>query len=108
MIYLCRKAAEFFDDEQLDLEVPVDRLSLSQELQDMLEARVKTLNNLAICQIKVEAWDSAMETLKHVLKIEVSAEDLMMYLRYNDCCSLAKQREGAVPQVKSPPREAQV
>lgn len=67
-----RKAGEFFDDEKLDLEVPIDRYQLPRELQDLLEDRLKSYNNLAMSQMKIEAWDSAMAALQQVLKIEVT------------------------------------
>ncbi len=70
-VFYHRKASEFFDDEQLDLDAPIDKYSLSDELQSLLDARVKALNNLAMCQMKVEAWDSAAESLGRVLKLEV-------------------------------------
>ena len=65
-----RKAGEFFDDEKLELEVPIDRYQLSQELQDLLEDRLKAYNNLAMAQMKIEAWDSAIASLQQVLRIE--------------------------------------
>jgi len=69
-----RKAAEFFDDEKLELEVPIDRYQLPQELQDLLEHRLKAYNNLAMAQMKIEAWDSAMAAIQQVLKIEPNNE----------------------------------
>merc|ERR1739848_423346 len=69
-----RKAGEFFDDEKLELEVPIDRYQLPQELQDLLEDRLKAYNNLAMAQMKIEAWDSAMAALQQVLKIEPNNE----------------------------------
>ena len=69
--FSCRKAAEFFDSEAIDLEVPIDRFALSPDLKSLLDERVKTLNNLAMCQMKAAAWDSAMASLRQVLKVEV-------------------------------------
>ena len=51
--------------------MPIDRYQLPQELQDLLEDRLKAYNNLAMAQMKIEAWDSAMAALQQVLKIEV-------------------------------------
>ena len=76
MLTFFRKAAEFFDDEKIELEVPIDRYQLPQELQDLLEHRLKAYNNLAMAQMKIEAWDSAMAAIQQVLKIEVI---LVMY-----------------------------
>jgi len=69
-----RKAGDYFDDEKLELEVPVDRYQLSEELQTLLEERLKAFNNLAMAQMKLEAWDSAMASLRQVLKIEPNNE----------------------------------
>ena len=66
-----RKAGEFFDDEKLELEVPIDRYELPQELQNLLDDRLKAYNNLAMAQMKIEAWDSALAALQQVLRIEV-------------------------------------
>ncbi len=41
--------------------------------QDLLQDRLKTYNNLAQAQMKLESWEAAMASLKNVLKIEVSA-----------------------------------
>jgi len=69
-----RKAGEFLDDEKLDLEVPMDRYQLPKELQDLLENRLNAYNNLAMAQMKIEAWDSALAALQQVLKIEPNNE----------------------------------
>lgn len=69
-----RKAGDYFDDEQLVLEVPVDRYQLSQELQTLLEERLKAFNNLAMAQMKLELWDAAMSSLRQVLRIEPNNE----------------------------------
>merc|ERR1712117_640759 len=39
-----------------------------------LEARVKTFNNTAQAQMKLTAWDSAMASIRQVLKIEPNNE----------------------------------
>jgi len=69
-----RKAGDYFDDEKLELEVPVDRYQLPEDLQILLEERLKAFNNLAMAQLKLEAWDSAMASLRQVLKIEPNNE----------------------------------
>jgi len=71
-----RKAAEYLDDKQIedDLEVPIDRFLLPKDLQAMLEARVKTYNNMAQAQMKLTAWDSAFASIRQVLKIEPNNE----------------------------------
>lgn len=67
-----RKAIEYFDDEALTLDVPIDRFSLPEEHQILLGERLKALNNLALCQIKIDALDSALMSLSYVLKVEVN------------------------------------
>ena len=57
----------------------MDRYQLSEELQTLLEERLKAFNNLAMAQMKLEAWDSAMASLRQVLKIEVSIEKLTFF-----------------------------
>ena len=68
---LFRRAVEYFDDERLELEVPIDRFSLDPELQHLLQDRLKTYNNLAQAQMKLEAWEAALASIKNVLRIEV-------------------------------------
>lgn len=69
-----RKAIEYFDDEALTLDVPIDRFSLPEEHQILLGERLKALNNLALCQIKIDALDSALMSLSYVLKVEPNNE----------------------------------
>jgi len=71
-----RKAAEYLDDKQIedDMEVPIDRFLLPKDLQAMLEERVKTLNNMAQAQMKLTAWESALASIRQVLKIEPNNE----------------------------------
>lgn len=40
------------------------------ELQDLLEDRAKVYNNLAASQMKMEAYDAALESLEHVLAFQ--------------------------------------
>lgn len=70
-MFCYKKAAEYFDDEQLDFDVPIDRFALDENLQELLEERIKTLNNLAMCQIKLNLMDAALVSIKQVLKVEV-------------------------------------
>ena len=72
--FLCsfRKATDFFDDPDLDLNVPVDRFELPEEKQELLGERIKAFNNLAQGQMKIEAWDAALAALGNVLKVEVN------------------------------------
>jgi len=71
-----RKAAEYLDDKQIedDMEVPIDRFLLSRDLQDLLQERVKTFNNMAQAQMKLTAWDPALSSVRQVLKVEPNNE----------------------------------
>ena len=69
---------EYFDDEKLELEIPIDRFSLDPELQELLQDRLKTYNNLAQAQMKLESWEAALASLKNVLKIEVRWRPLVV------------------------------
>ena len=77
----CRKATDYFDDPDLDLNVPVDRFELPEEKQELLGERIKAFNNLAQGQMKIEAWDAALAALGNVLKIEVKNCLLVDFLR---------------------------
>lgn len=66
-----RKATDWFEDPDLDLEAPVDRFSLAPDRQELLSERIKTFNNLAQSQMKIEAWDAALAAIGNVLKVEV-------------------------------------
>jgi len=69
-----RKAVEYFDDEKIQIEVSMDRYLLEQPLQDLITEKIKTYNNLAQSQIKLEAYDSALASLKNVLKLDPNNE----------------------------------
>jgi len=71
-----RKAAEYLDDKQieLDMEVPIDRYLLPKDIQELLENRVKTFNNMAQAQMKLKAWDASMTSVRQVLKIQPNNE----------------------------------
>ena len=66
--YLARRATEYLDDKQIedDMEVPIDRFLLPKDLQEMVQERVKTFNNMAQAQMKLTAWDSAMASVRQV------------------------------------------
>ena len=67
-------AVEYFDDEGIEIEVPLDRYELSEPLQFLVEERIKTYNNLAQAQLKLEAWESALASIKQVLKLDPNNE----------------------------------
>merc|ERR1712055_544105 len=55
-------------------EEPIDRFLLPPALQQLLEDRVKTCNNMAQAQMKLSAWDSALASVRQVLKIQPNNE----------------------------------
>jgi len=71
-----RKAAEYLDDKQIeeDMEVPIDRFLLPKDIQQLLEDRVKTFNNMAQAQMKLSAWDTALASIRQVLRIQPNNE----------------------------------
>jgi len=71
-----RKATEYLDDKQIeeDMEVPIDRFMLPKDIQQLLEDRVKTFNNMAQAQMKLGAWDSSLASLRQVLRIQPNNE----------------------------------
>jgi len=69
-----RKAVEYFDDEKIQVEVSMDRYSLEQPFQDLITEKIKAYNNLAQSQIKLEAYDTALASLKNVLKLDPNNE----------------------------------
>ncbi len=69
-----RKAAEYFDDDNIEIEVPMDRYHLEQPLQDLITEQIKAYNNLAQAQLKLEAFDAALASLRNVLKLDPNNE----------------------------------
>ena len=69
-----RKAAEYLDDKQIDedMEVPIDRFLLPKDLQELLQERVKTFNNMAQAQMKLSAWDSSLASVRQVDVISIN------------------------------------
>lgn len=69
-----RKAVEYFDDESIEIEVAMDRYLLPQPMQDLIAEKIKACNNLAQAQLKLQAFDSALASLKNVLKLDPNNE----------------------------------
>ena len=65
---------EYFDDEGIEIEVPLDRYELPEPLQFLVEERIKTYNNLAQAQLKLEAFESSLASIKQVLKLDPNNE----------------------------------
>ena len=47
-----RKAVEYFEDEGIQMEVPMDRYTLPEPLQDLVTEKIKAYNNLAQAQAR--------------------------------------------------------
>ena len=69
-----RKAVEYFDDESIEIEVPMDKYTLPEIMQEMVDERIKCYNNQAQAQLKLEAWDSALASVTQVLKLDPNNE----------------------------------
>ena len=52
----------------------MDRYALPDHLKFLVDERIKTYNNLAQAQIKLEAWQPALASLKQVLKLDPNNE----------------------------------
>lgn len=66
-----RKALQYLDEASVN-ELPDDpsvkQVDLTKEqLQELLEDRIRVNNNLAMAQMKVEAWDAALKSVESVL-----------------------------------------
>jgi len=104
-----RKATDFFDDPDLDLNVPVDRFELPEEKQELLGERIKAFNNLAQGQMKIEAWDAALAALGNVLKVEPNNEKALYRKskvyeekgRSDECLGLLRRITRLYPENKS-------
>lgn len=68
------KAVDYFDDDSIELEVPMDRYLLEQPLQDLITEKIKACNNLAQAQLKNQSYEAALGSLKTVLKLEPNNE----------------------------------
>jgi len=63
-----RKALDFLDEGTGEmLTVPKHELT-KEQLQDLLEDRMKTHNNLAMAQMKISAWEAALKSVDTVLR----------------------------------------
>lgn len=65
-----RKALQYLDEASVGVQddPTVKHVDLTNEqLQDLLEDRMRVNNNLAMAQMKVEAWDAALKSVESVL-----------------------------------------
>ncbi|EDW01683.1 peptidyl-prolyl cis-trans isomerase FKBP8 [Drosophila grimshawi] len=72
-IHLYRRALDYLDhrDGDPDAEFGKEDLELSNsDLQSLLEDRLIVYNNLAMAQIKIGAYDAALQSVEHVLRCQ--------------------------------------
>ncbi|KAH8372280.1 hypothetical protein KR093_010931 [Drosophila rubida] len=72
-IHLYRRALDYLDnrDGDPDAEFGKEDLELSNsDLQNLLEDRLIVYNNLAMAQIKIGAFDAALQSVEHVLRCQ--------------------------------------
>lgn len=72
-IQLYRRALEYLDnrDGDPDSEIGSEDIELSNsELQTLLDDRLIVYNNLAMAQIKISAFDAALQSVEHVLRCQ--------------------------------------
>ncbi|KAH8299391.1 hypothetical protein KR044_000990 [Drosophila immigrans] len=72
-IHLYRRALDYLDnrDGDPDAEFGKEDLELSNsDLQSLLEDRLIVYNNLAMAQIKIGAFDAALQSVEHVLRCQ--------------------------------------
>lgn len=65
-----RKALQYLDEATVGVpdDPSVKQVDLTNEqLQELLEGRIRVNNNLAMAQMKVEAWDAALKSVESVL-----------------------------------------
>lgn len=66
-IQLYRKALDHLDHRVGEMLTPKKEDISPEDLQEILEDRIKTHNNLAIAQMKVSAWEAALKSVDTVL-----------------------------------------
>ncbi|KAI9577482.1 hypothetical protein GQX74_014866 [Glossina fuscipes] len=72
-IQLYRRALEYLDDRDGDPDAKFDKEDIeltNMELQSLLDDRLIVYNNLAMAQIKISAFDAALQSVEHVLRCQ--------------------------------------
>lgn len=70
-IQLYRRALEYLDDTDRYVgEKPAEQEMTNDQLQELLEIRVKVYNNLAAAQMKISAFDAALISVDNVLRCQ--------------------------------------
>ncbi|XP_016958803.1 peptidyl-prolyl cis-trans isomerase FKBP8 [Drosophila biarmipes] len=72
-IHLYRRALDFLDNRDGDPESEFDKEDLelsNSDTQALLEDRLIVYNNLAMTQIKIAAFDAALQSVEHVLRCQ--------------------------------------
>ncbi|CAO1313544.1 unnamed protein product [Diamesa tonsa] len=65
-----RRALEYLDDTEGGITAPLadgEQETTNSQLQDLLEDRIKVYNNLAMAQMKINAFDVALQSVEKVL-----------------------------------------
>uniref|UniRef100_T1PC14 peptidylprolyl isomerase n=1 Tax=Musca domestica TaxID=7370 RepID=T1PC14_MUSDO len=72
-IQLYRRALEYLDNRDGDPDNEFDKEDIelsNNELQSLLDDRLIVYNNLAMAQIKISAFDAALQSVEHVLRCQ--------------------------------------
>ncbi|XP_034480099.1 peptidyl-prolyl cis-trans isomerase FKBP8 [Drosophila innubila] len=72
-IHLYRRALDYLDNRDGDPDAEFDKEDLklsNSDLQTLLEDRLIVYNNLAMAQIKIGAFDVALQSVEHVLRCQ--------------------------------------
>lgn len=93
-----RKALQYLDEAPVGAPdepslKPVDLTN--EELQDLLEDRIRVHNNLAIAQMRVEAWDAALKSVEKVLACK--PDNVKALFRFGKILDVKGQVNVAIP-----------
>ncbi|XP_071442002.1 peptidyl-prolyl cis-trans isomerase FKBP8 [Hetaerina americana] len=93
-----RRALDFLDDIEGGILVEPDndgRKPNEDELQDLLEDRLKVYNNLAAAQLKIKAYDSALASVQTVLRCQ--PKNVKALFRKGKILAAKGDTEAAIP-----------
>ncbi|CAL8099070.1 unnamed protein product [Orchesella dallaii] len=69
-----RRALEFLDEAEGGIQYPsggsAEKITISDELRALFDDRIKTLNNMAQAQLKLQAYEPALNSVESVLKCQ--------------------------------------
>ncbi|XP_046403600.1 peptidyl-prolyl cis-trans isomerase FKBP8 [Ischnura elegans] len=93
-----RRALDFLDDIEGGILVEPDqdgKKPNEDELQDLLEDRLKVYNNLAAAQLKIKAYDSALSSVQTVLRCQ--PKNVKALFRKGKILAARGDTEAAIP-----------